>query len=194
MEELKKKLHTMILKMESEPRKICGLFPNWGITSSSLFLEAFNKTDSCIFQKGKRYICFQIIHEKGCNIFQCSCTKELENPIIHVYYLSDLFAKMISVSHIQFSFLGDWTPKVLSNITDGLKVVYRIIPSCDYEDLEKEKSLDFQRMRNEFNSLICEYLMLAFTDPTSLPRFLLDSDEGPTMRLSELIAWLEESK
>ena len=194
MEELKKKLHTMILKMESEPRKICGLFPNWGITSSSLFLEAFNKTDSCIFQKGKRYICFRIIHEKGCNIFQCSCTKELENPIIHVYYLSDLFAKMISVSHIQFSFLGDWTPKVLSNITDGLKVVYRIIPSCDYEDLEKEKSLDFQRMRNEFNSLICEYLMLAFTDPTSLPRFLLDSDEGPTMRLSELIAWLEESK
>jgi hypothetical protein len=58
---------------------------------------------------------------------------------------------------------------------------------------EKEYSIKFMKVRDEFNSLICEYLKLAFNEPTLLPPFLLD-DEGPTMRLSELIAWLEESE
>ena len=63
--------------------------------------------------------------------------------------------------------------------------------SDDNKEFEKEESPEFQRMLDEFNSLICEYVKLAFTDPTSLPPFLLDSDEGPTMRLSELDAWLK---
>lgn len=59
------------------------------------------------------------------------------------------------------------------------------------KEFEKEQSPDFKKNRDEFNSLICEYVRLAFTDPTSLPPFLLDPDEGPTMLLSKLDAWLE---
>jgi hypothetical protein len=108
-------------------------------------------------------------------------------------------------------FSGNWRPKVLSDIIDGLAVSSEILQlfdigeaeteylhgrdpehgDADNKEFEKEGSPEFQRMLNEFKSLICEYLMLAFTDPTSLPQFLLDVDEGPTMRLSELIAWLE---
>lgn len=66
---------------------------------------------------------------------------------------------------------------------------------ADDNEIDKEESPDFQRMLDEFKTLICTYLKLAFTDPISLPPFLLNSvDEGPTMRLSELFAWLEKSE
>jgi hypothetical protein len=62
------------------------------------------------------------------------------------------------------------------------------------DEMNKEYSIEFKKVRDEFQLHVSEYLMLAFNEPTSLPPFLLDSDEGPTMPLSELIAWLEESE
>jgi hypothetical protein len=118
---------------------------------------------------------------------------------------------MISVSHFQICFSQKSKPTVLSGIIDGLKVSsthlelfnigegeflesFRYVSkhdNADDEEFRKEESPEFQIMRDEFKSLICEYLILAFTDPTSLPPFLLDADEGPIMRLSELDAWLK---
>jgi hypothetical protein len=173
----------------------------------------FNLDDWCILQKDGKRFCFTIIHEEGCEgQFSCSCTKTLADPHIKVYYLSDLFTQMISVSYFQLYFSENWrTPNLLSDIIDELKVSSEHLVLFDIgeedterlhgrdpehgvaddEEFEKEQSQDFQRILDEFNSLICEYVKLAFTDPTSLPPFLLDSDEGPTMRLSELFAWLE---
>lgn len=206
----------MIAIMESERRKRLGRFCNWALTCLSLLREVFNldvKSDDLpILQKGGRLVCFTILHEEGCQVqFLCSCEKTLPDPHIKVYYLSELFSEMISVSHFQMYFSGNWRPKVLSDIIDGLAVSSEILQlfdigeaeteylhgrdpehgDADNKEFEKEESPEFQRMLNEFKSLICEYLMLAFTDPTSLPQFLLDVDEGPTMRLSELIAWLK---
>ena len=213
MEELKKKLHMMIWMMKSKRRKRLGRCCDWRLTSKSLLERVFNLDDWCILQKDGKQFCFIIIHEEGCEgQFSCSCTKTLADPHIKLYYLSDLFTQMISVSHFQLWFSGNWRPEVLADIIDGLVVSSEILELFDIgeaeteylygrdrkhgvaddEEFEKEQSPDFQRMLDEFNSLICEYLMLAFTDPTSLPPFLLDVDEGPTMRLSELIAWLEE--
>ena len=210
MEELKDKLHTMILMMESNCRKRLGRYCDWRLTSKSLLERVFNLDDWCILQKDERLVCFTIIHEEGCEgQFSCSCTKTLADPHIKLYYLSDLFTQMISVSHFQLWFSGNWRPEVLADIIDGLVVSSEILELFDIgeeeteyfhgrdpkhgvaddEEFEKEQSPDFQRILDQFNSLICEYLKLAFTDPTSLPPFLLD-DKGPTMRLSELIAWL----
>jgi hypothetical protein len=211
MEELKEKLHTMILMMESTRRERIGRYGVWALTCETLLKGVFNLDDYSILQKGGRLLCFKIIHEDGCEgPFVCSCTETVANPIIKLYYLSELFTQMISVSHFQIYFSQKSKPTVLSDIIDGLVVssnhlelfnkgegVFEYLRGyskhADAEDKEdeKEKSPDFQRMLDEFNSLICEYLMLAFTDPTSLPPFLLDVDEGPTMRLSELDAWLK---
>lgn len=213
MEELKKKLHMIILMMESNRRKRLYRRCNWLTTSNSLLEGVFNLDNSNILQKDGKFICFIIIHEEGCNgQYDCSCTKTLHNPLIKVYYFSELFSEMVSVSHFQLWFSGNLSPQRLSDIIDGINVSSQHIMLFDIgeavteylhgrdpkhgvaddKEFEKEQSPDFQRMLDEFNSLICEYLMLAFTDPTSLPPFLLDVDEGPTMRLSELIKWLEE--
>ena len=204
MEELKDKLQFLILSMSSKRRERLCLYCDWEKVSRSFLEGVFNLDDWCILQKDGKQVCFTIIHEEGCDEeFSCSCTETVANPHIKVYYLSDLFTQMISVSHFQPYFSGKWRPKVLADIIDGINVssehlelleslreLCREHGDADYEEFEKEESPDFQRMLNEFKSLICEYLMLAFTNPTSLPPFLLDS-EGPTMRLSELIAWLK---
>lgn len=215
MEELKEKLHTMILMMESKRRKRLGRYCDWGKTSKSLLEEVFKLDTWTILQKDMKLVCFTIIHEKECEgQFLCSCTETVADPRITVYYFSKLFSEMVSVSHFQLWFSGNWRPQRLSDIIDGINVSSERIMLFDIgeaeteylhgrdpehgvaddEEFEKEQSPDFQRMLDEYNSLICKYLMLAFTDPTSLPPFLLDVDEGPTMCLSELIAWLEESE
>jgi len=215
MEELKDKLKVLISIMESTRRKRLCRYCDWGLTSKSLLEGVFNLDNWSILQKDGKQFCFTIIHEEGCEgPFLCSCTKTVADPLIKFYYLSDLFTQMISVSHFQMYFSGKWRPKVLSDIIDGLAVSSEILQlfdigeaeteylhgrdpehgDADNKEFEKEQSPEFQIMRDEFNSLICEYVRLAFTDPTSLPPFLLDVDEGPTMRLSELIAWLEESE
>lgn len=212
MEELKKKLKVLISIMESTRRKRLGRYCDWGLTSKSLLEGVFNLDDWCILQKDGKKFCFTFIHEEGCEgQFLCSCKKTVPNSRIQVYYLSELFTQMISVSHFQMYFSGKWRPNLLSDINDGLEVSSKHLQlfdigeaeteylhgrdpehgDADNKEFENEESPEFQSMLNEFKSLICEYLMLAFTDPTSLPPFLLDSNEGPTMRLSELIAWLE---
>jgi hypothetical protein len=212
MEELKKKLHMMIWMMKSKRRKRLGRCCDWRLTSKSLLERVFNLDYWCILQKDGKQFCFTIIHEERCEgQFLCSCTETVADPRIKLYYLSDLFTQMISVSHFQLWFSGNWRPKVLADIIDGLAVSSEILELfnidearteylhrrdpkhvvADDEEFEKEQSPDFQKMRDEFNTLIREYVKLAFTDPTSLPPFLLNSDEGPTMRLSELFAWLE---
>ena len=212
MEELRKKLHNMISIMESERRKRLCRYCNWAKVSKSFLEEVINLDDWCILQKDSKQFCFTIIHEEGCEgQFLCSCTETVADPRIKLYYLSDLFTQMISVSHFQLWFSGNWRPKVLADIIDGLAVSSEILELfnidearteylhrrdpkhvvADDEEFDKEQSPDFQKMRDEFNTLICEYVKLAFTDPTSLPPFLLDFDECPTMRLSELLARLE---
>lgn len=135
--------------------------------------------------------------------------------MIKMYYLSELFTQMISVSHFQLYFSGNWREPIhLSDILDGINVYSQHLELfdvgeaeteslhgpdpehgvADNEELKKEESPDFQRMLDEFKTLICEYVKLAFTDPTSLPPFLLDVDKGPTIPLSKLGDWLEESK
>jgi hypothetical protein len=211
-QQLKDKLKVLISTMESTRRNRLGRYCDWGLTSKSLLENVFNLDDWCILQKDGKQFCFTIIHEDECKLYDCSCTKTLADPHIKVYYLSDLFTQMISVSHFQLYFSGNWrTPNLLSDIIDGLTVSSEILKlfdneevdteyfygldpehrNADNDEFEKEKSPDFQRIRNEFNSLICEYVRIAFTDPTSLPQFLLDPDEGPTIHLSELDAWLE---
>jgi len=215
MEQLRQKLQTMIATMELNRRKRLGKYCDWALTSKSLLQGVFNLDDWNILQKGKRLVCFTIIHEEGCEgQLTCSCMKTVADPRIKLYYLSNIFTQMISVSHFQLWFSGKWMPTVLADIIDGLAVSSQHIQLfnigeaeaerlngpdpehgvTDNEEFEKEQSRDFQGIRDEFNSLICEYLMLAFTDPTSLPPFLLDGDECPTMPLSKLRAWLEESK
>jgi hypothetical protein len=216
MEELtNKKLPIMIAIMRSNRRERLFRYGDWRLTSESLFKEVFNLDNWTILEKDKRLVCFTISHEEGCEgQFLCSCTKTVADPRITVYYLSDLFTQMISVSHFQLYFSGNWrTPNLLWDIIDGIKVSSKHLKLFDIgeeendhlheidqehsvnddEEFEKEESPDFQRMLDEFKTLICEYVKLAFTDPTSLPPFLLNS-EGPTMPLSKLIAWLEESK
>lgn len=210
-QQLKDKLKVLISTMESTRRNRLGRYCDWALTSKSLLENVFNLDDWCILQKYGKQLCFTIIHENECKSYDCSCTKTVADPLIKLYYLSDLFTQMISVSHFQMYFSGNWRPKVLSDIINELAVSSEILKlfdngevdteyfygldrehrNADNDEFEKEKSPDFQRIRNEFNSLICEYVRIAFTDPTSLPQFLLDVDEGPTMRLSELIAWLE---
>lgn len=216
MEELREKLGTMIAIMQSNRRERLRLYCNWILTSKSLLEGVFNLDNWTILKKGGRLISFIIIHEEECNDqHNCSCKKTVRDPSIKVYYLSELFSEMVSVSHFQLWFSGNWMPEVLADIIDGLAVSSRILELFnigetenddlheieeeyrvnDDEEFEKEEeSPNFQRIRNKFNSLICEYVKRAFTDPTSLPPFLLDVDEGPTMCLSELIAWLEESE
>lgn len=212
---LRQKLQAMIESMKSNRRGRLGRYCNWGLTNKSLFENVFNLDNWTILEKGRRLICFTVNHEEACEgQFSCSCTETITNPIIRVYYLSDLFTQMISVSHFQLWFQGELRPQRLWDIIDGINVSSTHIELfnigeeenerlngpdsthgvADDEEFEKEQSPDFQRIRDEFNSLICEYVKLAFTEPTSLPPFLLDVDEGPTMPLSELIAWLEESE
>ena len=212
MEELKEKLKVLISIMESTRRKRLRRYCDWGLTSKSLLEGVFNLDDWCILQKDGKRFCFTIIHEEGCEgPFLCSCKETVVDPLIKLYYLSDLFTQMISVSHFQMYFSGNWRPKVLSDIIDGLKVSSEILQlfdigeaeteylhgrdpehgDADNKEFEKEKSPDFQRSRDEFDFLIRDYVGLAFADPTSLPPFLFDSDEGPTMPLSELDAWLK---
>ena len=175
-----------------------------------------------ILEKDGRLVCFKILHEEGCEeSFLCSCTKTVADPLIKVYYFSKLFSKMISRSHFQVKFSENWRedPIHLSDILEGIYISSKhlelfnigeieterlkgpdsihsqsIHSQNDDQEFKKEESSDFQRMLDEFETLICEYVKLAFTDPTSLPPFLLDSDEGPTMPLSELIALLKKSK
>jgi hypothetical protein len=212
---LKQKIHAMIEMMKSERRKRLGRYCDWRLTSKSLLEELFNLRNLSILEKGGRPVCFKIVHEQKCEVqYDCSCEETVADPLITLYYFSDLFTQMISVSHFQLRFSGNWRPQRLSDIIDGINVSSERImlfdigeaeneyldgrdPEhgvADHEEFEKEQSPDFQRMLDKYKSLICEYLTLAFTDPTSLPPFLLDVDEGPTMRLSELIAWLEESE
>lgn len=211
---LKQKLMAMIERMKSNRRKRLDKFCNWWTTSNYLFEMVFNLKNWTILQKGERLISFTIVHEEGCKgRYNCSCTETVADPLITVFYFSKLFSEMISVSHFQLWFQGEWNPKTLSDIVDGISITSKLIELftigeiesehiygpdpehgvADDEEFEKEESPDFQSMLEEYNSLLCEYLVLAFTDPTSLPTCLLDVDEGPTMRLSELIAWLEES-
>lgn len=213
MEVLKDKLKGLISIMKSKRRKRLCRYCDWAKVSRSLLEGVFNLDNWCILKKDERLVCFIIIHEEGCEgQFSCSCTETVADPRITLYYLSDLFTQMISVSHFQLYFSGKWRPEVLADIIDGLAVSSEILELFDIgeaeteylhgrdtehgvaddEEFEKEESPDFQRIRNEFNSLICEYVRLAFTDPISLPLFLLDVNKGPTMRLSELIAWLEK--
>jgi hypothetical protein len=213
MEELLDKLKGFILMMESTRRNRLGRYCNWALTCETLLKGVFNLKNCCILQKGGRLLCFTIIHEDGCEEqYDCSCEKTVADPHIKLYYFSDLFSKMISVSHFQLSFSSNMMIQRLSDIIDGINVSSEHIKlfdiseaetsiidgidpehgAADDEEFEKEQSPDFQRIRDEFNTLICKYLKLAFTDPTSLPPFLLNSvDEGPTMPLSKLIAWLE---
>lgn len=207
MEELKDKLHTMILMMKSNRRKILCRYCNWLTTSNSLLERVFNLDDSKILQKDGKFICFAIIHEEGCNgQYDCTCLTQYSERRIKIYFFSPLFAKMISVlpSELYFSMNPNGSLSVtllpIELYTMDEEVRCKITPVGTNKDemdkeneREKEYSIEFMKVRDEFNSLICEYLKLAFNEPTLLPPFLLD-DEGPTMRLSELIAWLEESE
>jgi hypothetical protein len=210
-QQLKAKLQMMILTMKSNRRERIGRYGLWALTCKTLLEGVFNLDDYSILQKGGRLLCFKIVHEQKCEgQYDCSCEETVADPLITLYYFSDLFTKMISVSHFQIYFSQESKPTVLSDIIDGLVVssihlelfnkgegVFEYLrhnqehANAEDKEDEKEKSPDFQRMLTEFNSLICEYVRLAFTDPTSLPPFLLDVDEGPTMRLSELDAWLK---
>ena len=212
----KKKLSAMILMMESERRTKRSQYCDWVRTCLSLWKQVFHldvrPNDWPILEKGERLVCFTIIHEAGCKgQFFCPCKETLADPHIKVYYFSEIFSKMVSVSHFQLFFSGNFNPDVLADIIDELKVSSVILELFDSEeeetadlrgrdsehgvadkkDIEKDQSHDFQRIRKEYNSLLCEYVKLAFTDPTSLPPFLLDVDEGPTMRLSQLPVWLK---
>ena len=197
--------------MESKRRNRHGRYGDWRKMCESLFKEVFKLHNWSTLEKDGKLLCFIVSHEEGCEgQFLCSCTETVADPRIKLYYLSDLFTQMISVSHFQLWFSSIMVIRRLSDIIDGINVSSERITFFDIseaatsvidgqdpthgvaddEEFEKERSPDFQKMRDEFNTLICEYLKLAFTDLTSLPPFLLDS-EGPTMRLSELIALLE---
>ena len=215
MEELRKleidKLKDLILIMKSKRRTRLGRYGDWRLIIKSLLEELFNLDDLSTLEKDGRLVCFKIVHEQKCEgQYDCSCEETVADPLITLYYFSDLFTQMISVSHFQLRFSSNMVIRRLSDIIDGINVSSERImlfdigeaeneyldgrdPEhgvADHEEFEKEQSPDFQRMLDKYKSLICEYLTLAFTDPTSLPRFLLDS-EGPTMRLSELGPWLE---
>lgn len=208
MEELKEKLKMIISKRRKRLCRYC----DWAKVSRSLLEEVFKLDTWTILEKGGKRLCFIIVHEQKCEgQYDCSCEETVADPLITLYYFSDLFTQMISVSHFQLRFSGNWRPQRLSDIIDGINVSSERIMLfdigeaeneyldgrdsehgvADKKEIKKYQSHDFQRIRKEYNSLLCEYVKLAFTDPTSLPPFLLDVDEGPTMRLSELPAWLK---
>lgn len=215
MEEQKDKLKDLISMMESKRRKRLELYCDWRLTSKSLLEELFNLDDRTTLEKDGRLVCFKIVHEQKCEgQYDCSCEETVADPLITLYYFSDLFTQMISVSHFQLCFSSNMVIRRLSDIIDGINVSSERIKlfdideaenehidgpdpthgAADDEEFEKEQSHDFQRMREEYNSLLCKYLKLAFTDPISLPPFLLDVDKGPTMPLSELEDWLKKSE
>ena len=195
-ENLKQKLNVLISTMESTRRKRLGRNCDWGKVSKSLLEGVFNLDDWCILQKGDRLICFIFIHEEGCNgHYDCTCSTPYSERRIKIYFFSALFAKMVSVLHSQLYFSITVIDQLCVTSSPPIELYnrYETEKAQKTEEIEmnKEQSPEFQIMRDEFNSLICEYVRLAFTDPTSLPPFLLDPDKGPTMRLSELDAWLE---
>lgn len=209
---LKQKLCDIMLMLKSDRRERLGRYCDWRKMCESLFKEVFNLHNWSILEKGGKLLCFIVSHEEGCDRqYDCPCEENVADPLIKLYYFSDLFTEMISVSHFQLRFSSIIVIRRLSDIIDGIinvssehiklfdiseaatSVIDGLDPThgvADDEEFDKERSPDFQKMRDEFNTLICKYLKLAFTDLTSLPPFLLDS-EGPTIRLSELIAWLE---
>jgi hypothetical protein len=196
-ESLKQKLKTLISTMGSKRRTEFTKYGDWRTTSITLLEGVFGLDNSGILQKGDRLICFIFIHEERCNgHYDCTCSTPYSERRIKIYFFSALFAKMVSVLHSQLYFsMNVFDQLCVTSSPIELYNRYETEKAQKTEEIEiemcKEESPEFQRIRDEFNSLICEYLMLAFTDPTSLPPFLLDVDEGPTMRLSELIAWLE---
>ena len=209
--ELEHKIKGLISIMESKRRNKHGRYGDWRKMCESLFKEVFKLHNWSTLEKDGKLLCFIVSHEEGCDRqYDCPCEENVADPLIKLYYLSDLFTQMISVSHFQLWFSSIMVIRRLSDIIDGINVSSERITLFDISEAEtsaidgpdsthdvaddkefdKERSPDFQKMRDEFNTLICKYLKLAFTDPTLLPQFLLDS-EGPTMRLSKLIAWLK---
>lgn len=203
MEEQKEKLNVLISTMESEYRKNNYQHNNWLTTSRSLLEGVFNMDTSSILEKNYRYVCFTFYHEKECDGGEhtCNCSTPFSERHIKVFFFSPMFAKMISVLHSQLYFSSNTFGQLRVSLNPiELINIYNSVIECLQDskhanaydkEFEKEQSPDFKKNRDEFNSLICEYVRLAFTDPTSLPPFLLDPDEGPTMLLSKLDAWLE---
>ena len=193
-------LRDITLMMKSNRRERLGRHCDWSKICESLFKEVFNLHNWSILEKGGKLLCFIVSHEEGCDRgeYTCNCSTPYSERLIKVYFFSHMFAEMISVLHSQLYFsIGSFGQL---RVSSNLIVSFDSAICCDMEDVtripdypefEKERSPDFQKMRDEFNTLICKYLKLAFTNPTSLPPFLLNSDKGLTMHLSELLAWLE---
>lgn len=199
MEKLEEKLHTMNLMMESERRKRLYRYCDWSLTSELLLNGVFNLDDWCILQKGVRLVCFIFIHEEVCNgQYDCTCSTPYSERRIKIYFLSPLFTKMVSVLHSQLYFSmnihGSLSVKLSLPIelytVDEAENDQFMKVGINKDEMDKENSIEFKKVRDEFGSHVCKYLRDAFNEPTSLPPFLLDS-EGPTMRLSELLLWLK---
>lgn len=199
----------MISELESARRKRLDKVNDWRIMCETLLRNIYKLKDCYSLQKGGRYVCFSVVHEKdyvACS-YCCTCQYPVEDPPIKVYFLSELFETMVNASHSQILFDGASFPDDLNELFHNFRVSLEPIELFEFEeavdhtfadleraesddrDFQKEQTLEFQLMRDEFESLLLKYIRLAFTDPESLPPFLLD--HGPTMLLSELDAWLK---
>jgi len=212
MENLRLKIKEMILQLKSSRRERLGRLGTWGKMCQTLFYNIYNCEDCCSLEKEGRYVCFSVVHEKACvdnREDYCSCQYPVKDPLIKVNFMSEFFKDMIDASHSQILFDGEFNPIDLEELFENFRVSLNHIklfefeeavgdPFCesnhadaDDEEFEKEETAEFQLIRDEFECMLLEYIRLAFTDPESLPRCLLDSDEGPTMLLSKLNAWLK---
>lgn len=212
MEELLLTINQMILKLKSPRRERLGKLGTWGKTCQTLFWNVYNWEDYCYLEKNGRYVCFSVVHEEACVDYPedcCICQYPVKDPLIKVNFMNECFKDMIDASHSQILFDGEFNPIDLEELFEEFRVSLNHIKlfefeegvgdpfresesaESDDEEFEKEETSEFQQIRDEFECILLEYIRLAFTDPESLPLFLLDPDEGPTMRLSELDAWLE---
>jgi hypothetical protein len=208
MEELRLKIKQMILKLKSSRRERRNKLNNWYLTSRSILSDVCNIFNETSLVKDGRMICFSFLHKPDCPAPHM-CTCYVDESQIQVYFLSKQFMKMINSSHSQIYFGGVFHPEIVEDLENYLTAsptqieLYTIGEAsadeidgsdengfADNIEFENEETPEYNINKDEFDSLLCEYLKIAFTNPASLPRFLL-SDIGPKMPLSELNAWLE---
>jgi len=179
---------------------------NWHRTSCSYLSNVLNIYDESLFEKKGVKICFSFLHKPDCP-FTETCTCDVENSEIQVYFLSQLLMDMIKSSHSQIYFSEGHSIETVGDIENFLQVITTKIDmiGCDSSDdidrssyrssdmeFDDEKRPDYKNDKDEFDSILCNLLKTAFTNTESLPCFIFSGMKiGPKMPFSELIAWLE---
>ena len=102
-EQLKKKLKALISTMLSNRRTKLARFNNWYSTCTSILNNIFNIDIEKPLVKNGRMICFSFLHKPDC-LGTGFCTCNVKDSQIQVYFLSELFMKIINSSHSQIYF------------------------------------------------------------------------------------------